>query len=138
MTQDGRFKMVPPKLKMVDLSARVRRRNLFDSAQEQSTAFVNQHSECLQEGKKPSEKQKKGQNSAFLNTEHKEQFLRFPVCFIQSVTPSLRARSEHSVRDVGAAHEIFTSAAKWGWVSRELWRESRRSPCSPHWQTGSY
>lgn len=51
--------MVPPKLKMVDLSARVRRRNLFDSAQEQSTAFVNQHSECLQEGKKPSEKQKK-------------------------------------------------------------------------------
>lgn len=46
------------KLKMVDLSARVRRRNLFDSAQAQSTAFVNRHSECSR--KKPSEKQKKG------------------------------------------------------------------------------
>lgn len=81
---------------MVDLSARVRRRNLFDSAQEQSTAFVNRHSECSQEKegrkkKKLGNTQKKGQNSAFLNTEHKEQFLRCPVCFIQSVTPSLRA-----------------------------------------------
>lgn len=79
---------------MVDLSARVRRRNLFDSAQEQSTAFVNRHSECSQqkEGEKKARKHtKKRQNSAFLNTEHKEQFLRCPVCFIQSVTPSLRA-----------------------------------------------
>lgn len=44
---------------MVDLSARVRHRNLFDSAQERLTAFVNEHSECLQDGEKNLQNNKK-------------------------------------------------------------------------------
>lgn len=48
------------KLKMGDLSAQVGSWNLFDSAQKQSTAFVNWHSKCSQEKKK--EKKKKSKN----------------------------------------------------------------------------
>lgn len=87
------------KLKMGNLSAGALSWNLFDSAQEQSTAFVNWHSWVLV-GRRGGKTQKP-QNSVFLNSEHKERFLRLPVCFIQSVTLSFRARSEHSFRDVG-------------------------------------
>lgn len=51
-------------------------------------------------GREEEEGGKKEKTVRFLNPEHKEQFLRSPVCFIQSVTPPAR---EHSVRDGGAA-----------------------------------
>lgn len=52
------------KLKMGDLSARAQSWNLFDSAQEQSTAFVNWHSECSQEERKK-QKNKKARTVCF-------------------------------------------------------------------------
>lgn len=108
-----------------------------ESAQEQSTAFVNWHSKRSQDQRKKKGKTHKNrgggsgwgwkwQNSVFLYSEHKEQFLCCPVCFIQSVTLSLRARSEHFVRDVGALEWNIYNRGQMGWVSREL-QDSPRS-----------
>lgn len=99
--------------------------NLFDSAQVQSTAFVNWHSECSQEKrrkkkqKQPAKQKKPEQCVSKFRTNTKSNFSGFPVCFIQSVTPSLRARSEHFVRDVRCSGLNIYDRCQMGWVSRE-------------------
>lgn len=129
--------------------------NLFDSAQVQSTAFVNWHSECLQEerrrrrrGKKKKNKQqnKKSQNSVFLNSEHKEQFLWFS-CLFYSKCHSVSESAFGALRQRCKVQRIkylqprpngvgFTRArGKDGWGAVQ---DSGRSSNSLHQQTQSY